>query len=514
MTINKMFYTLLFIIFFSCGKKDQDMPLTVNPSELVYSYNHSMKTVTLSAGINAGDITVSESGKDWCSAEINGTVLSVTVTENETLSQRKAVVTIRSGSETATVSVTQNPVNLQLTTKEIPLGGNSYVTSGTSGQVTDEGFYAWNNAETVFSTWLRVNQKGNLKLYLKYNADTDGNVINVSCQGHTFDVTLPKQQTAAFLGHIENVDPGYIRVDFKGVAPLKGAAFATPASLLVSGTATQSMNFVGDFDYYWGRRGPSVHMNYPIPGGTTAEWFYNEVTVPVGFDPVGSYFMANGFGQGYFGMQVNSASERRILFSVWSPANTDDPNQIAPEDQVLLIKKGTGVSTGSFGNEGSGGQSYLIYNWTAGTAYKFLNRVRPIDGNYSEYTAYFFAPETGTWKLIAQWKRPKIQTYYTGAYSFVENFNKDMGYLTRKAYYRNQWVYTSSGQWVELVDGRFSVDATGRPGWRKDFKGGTDGNGFFLQNCGFFDDFVNPDTPFQRTAGSQPVVDFDSLPNE
>ena len=90
----------------------------------------------------------------------------------------------------------------------------------------------------------------------------------------------------------------------------------------------------GDF-FHWGRRGPSVHLNYPIPDGVNAEWFYNEVTVPKGNDVVGSYYMATGFGEGYFGMQVNSPTERRILFSVWSPFQTDTPSQI-PADQKIM----------------------------------------------------------------------------------------------------------------------------------------------------------------------------------
>jgi hypothetical protein len=34
------------------------------------------------------------------------------------------------------------------------------------------------------------------------------------------------------------------------------------------------------------------------------EWFYSELTVPEGSDVIGSYFMANGFSEGYFGIQV------------------------------------------------------------------------------------------------------------------------------------------------------------------------------------------------------------------
>jgi len=60
-------------------------------------------------------------------------------------------------------------------------------------------------------------------------------------------------------------------------------------------------------------------------------YWYSELKVPKGQDTVGAYFMANGFNHGYFGMQVNSETERRIIFSVWSPFKTDNPKEI-PED--------------------------------------------------------------------------------------------------------------------------------------------------------------------------------------
>lgn len=65
--------------------------------------------------------------------------------------------------------------------------------------------------------------------------------------------------------------------------------------------------------------------------------------------------MAIGFNGGYFGMQVNSASERRILFSVWSPQDTNDPNSVLPENAVLLVEKGKDTIAKEFGGEGSGG---------------------------------------------------------------------------------------------------------------------------------------------------------------
>ena len=289
--------------------------------------------------------------------------------------------------------------NNGLTFQKIPLGGNSYVTvRGASGSVSDAGFQFWNDTKTIFSTYFRVNREGDLQLYLEYNSDTGGNVIDVSCKNQTFTLMLPKpcinKDTVVYIGSIDNCKTGYVQVDFQGKT-LKGNTFAAPSSLLVGGQASEGMNFVGDFSYYWGRRGPSVHLSYTIPAGKTAEWFYNELTVPQGEDVLGSYFMANGFGEGYFGIQVNSRTERRVLFSVWSPYNTDNPKEIPDEQKVLLVKKGKDVNTGEFGNEGSGGQSYLLYNWKAGNTYRFLTHIRPFERGYTEYTSYFYAPEMG-----------------------------------------------------------------------------------------------------------------------
>src|SRR5690606_40657805 len=107
-----------------------------------------------------------------------------------------------------------------------------------------------------------------------------------------------------------------------------------------------SAKYVADNEgnyFYWGRRGPSVHLSYTTPADKDIEYCYNEITVPEGEDVVGSYYMANGFGEGYFGIQVNSATERRILFSVWSPFHTDNPKEIPDDEKILLTAKGADV---------------------------------------------------------------------------------------------------------------------------------------------------------------------------
>ena len=400
--------------------------------------------------------------------------------------------------------------------QKIPLGGNSYIAvGGGAGAVKDTGFSDWSSKKTVFSTYFRVNQPGDLNLYLEYGADADNNIIKVSCQGKTFTVKLRQpginRDTIAYIGTIKNCATGYVQVNFQG-KKLEGRVFATPTALWAKGKAAEGMSYVDDFSYYWGRRGPSVHLNYTMPEGKTAEWFYNEVTVPKGMDAIGSYFMSNGFGEGYFGMQVNSSAERRVLFSVWSPFHTDDPNEIPEDKKIKLVKKGLGVKTGEFGNEGSGGQSYMVFNWKAGNTYRFLTRIRPADDGHSEYTSYFFAPEVGTWQLIAQFLRPHTTTYYTRPHSFLENFNKEMGHVTRKANYNNQWIYTTNGEWIELSHARFSADNTARHTARMDYKGGVEAAGFFLQNCGFLNDYTVIGSRFQRASqNNHPIINWNEL---
>src|SRR5690606_19829134 len=228
-----------------------------------------------------------------------------------------------------------------------------------------------------------------------------------------------------------------------------GSEFATVSALVMKGSAAGgrtafTKNNEGNF-FYWGRRGPSVHLNFELPAETNTEWFYNEVTVPQGSDVIGSFFMACGFGEGYFGFQVNSDTERRVLFSVWSPYKTDDPDAIPEDQRIALLGKGKEVHAGEFGNEGSGGQSYLSYPWKAGNTYRFLLRGKPDGKGNTVYTAFFYAPEDEQWKLIASFRRPQTTTWLTRFHSFLENFNPRTGDTERRVWFDNQWMRDSEG---------------------------------------------------------------------
>lgn len=397
----------------------------------------------------------------------------------------------------------------------ISMGGNTYITSKddvSAGKIGKDGIEKWTNPSTVYSTFFRISKPGKMSLFLKYNVLYDSE-IKITCNKSYFKVKLPKgEDQVKFIGHLAQADTGYVRVDLQGVKRT-GDEFAQVAALLVDGEVTNgTINYVGDFSFYWGRRGPSVHLNYPFPQKENIEWFYNEVTVPVGEDPVGSYYMANGFGEGYFGIQVNSPTERRILFSVWSPFTTDNPKDIPEDQRIKMLKKGGDVHIGEFGNEGAGGQSYLIFPWITGNTYKFLTRVHPNGKGATEYTAYFFAPELGKWRLVAQFLRPITDTWYKHAHSFLESFHPESGYISRKGLYGNQWARTADGRWIELTAARFTADETARKKARMDYKGGVDDGKFFLQNCGFLSDYTTIGSTFSRPAtGIEPVIDWKQL---
>lgn len=402
----------------------------------------------------------------------------------------------------------------------VPIGGNSYLTSSATGavdRVEASGIKQWQNDKSVFSIYFRADRAAVLDLGLRLKVPDGDSVFRATVAGSAFEIDVTGADVRDVpLGKITTDQAGYVRVDLQGLRKT-GAVFADVGDLVVeSETAGLKLDYVkepSENRFYWGRRGPSVHLNYEAPAGKTIEYFHSEITVPEGQDPIGSYFMANGFGEGYFGMQVNSPDQRRILFSVWSPFHTDNPKEIPEAQRIQLLAKGKGVHTGEFGNEGSGGQSYLIYPWKAGTTYRFLNRARPDGLGYTLYTAWFFAPEAGKWKLIASFRRPQTNKHLTGLHSFLENFADRNGYQGRMAYHGNQWARDTGGNWHELTKARFTGDDIARRQYRLDYAGGVKGGKFFMHNGGFFAETVKLGSTFARepTPAKQPDVNPHTL---
>lgn len=397
-------------------------------------------------------------------------------------------------------------------TTYIDLSGNAYVTKENQGEdkinITDSGLLNWNNSDEIISVYFHVEEPQKLDISLLCSGNS---TIKMSYLKKSHVIKLNSDSLIVIpAGKFQIKKAGYVRIDIQGINK-KDESFGNIQNIILNNTKGK-VTYVHDFSNYWGKRGPSVHMAYLLPKDTI-EWFYNEVIVPKEGEVIGSYYMTNGFGEGYCGIQYNSPTERRILFSIWSPFETDNPNDIPEDEKIILLRKGEGVNIGEFGNEGSGGQSFLRYNWKAGVQYKFLTQVHPDKKGNTIYTAYFYAPDEDKWRLIASFLRPKTTTWYRGAHSFLENFIPSQGYITRSVEFGNQWALDKNGKWHELTEGIFTYDATAHAGVRLDYQGGTlKNNHFYLKNGGFFDNNTQYKSKFTRkSTGISPIINFDNL---
>jgi hypothetical protein len=306
-------------------------------------------------------------------------------------------------------------------------------------------------------------------------------------------------------GSFDVAAAGYQRFTLESLnAPGKSAGNVD--ALMLDGPATRDAHF----NLKERRNAASVHLLYPVPRGTNVQAFYCEMTALE--DPLWTYYMACGWHRGYFGMQVNSPSERRIIFSVWDSGNEAvERNKVGAADRVTLVAKGEGVDSGDFGHEGTGGHSHLVYPWKTGAKQRFLVSAKPVDATHTIYAGYYFRPDKKEWMLISSWKAPKDGGYLRGLYSFSENFGGANGHCVRKALYGNQWIQTDAGQWLELTTASFSHDPTGKADRLDRFMGVENGQ-FFLSQGGFGSGYTKYGAKFSRPASGLPPSDLPPNP--
>ena len=253
------------------------------------------------------------------------------------------------------------------------------------------------------------------------------------------------------------------------------------------------------------RNAASVHLSYPIDNNPEITGYYCEVEPKS--DPIHTFYMACGFKRGYFGIQVNGPTERRVIFSIWDAGGeANDRGKVSDENRVKMLAKGDGVVAGDFGNEGTGGHSHLVYNWKLGDTFRFFVTAKP-EGTATVYTSYFWFPDRKAWGLISSFRAPKDGGYLRGMHSFIENFWGTNGNLKRTAIFKNQWIRIGESTWKELGHARFTCDATGKAD-RFDYVSRPEGAGFLLQNGGFEDNGVKLGDSFDRSLTGKSPTDL------
>jgi hypothetical protein len=228
------------------------------------------------------------------------------------------------------------------------------------------------------------------------------------------------------------------------------------------------------------RAARSVHLAYTAPEGTL---FYNEIVVEKSVD--GSYFMACGWNTGYFGIQqLNSSTNKVVLFSVWDSARGDDPKAVKAEERVEVLFQGEGVRIKRFGGEGTGGQCMAPFSWELNETNHFLVRAE-VEKEKTAYTAWIQRRGAHEWWKLATFRTRTQGRPLSGYYSFVEDFRRDGVSATeqRRARFQNCWIKTVEGKWLAVDKARFTASSAT---WeaKESINAGTADRGFFLETGG------------------------------
>jgi hypothetical protein len=371
-----------------------------------------------------------------------------------------------------------------------------------AAQVGPEEITGWSSSDSV--VWGGMLNAGELKakVILKLPPGAMSRLkLTIDGQSNEVDVTGAVGPAVAEFASFKTTAEGYQRIELTGISK-SGNIFGDIQELVLSGPAVKD----AFFNLKPRRNAASVHLHYPVEKRVEVASFYNEL-VPRK-DPVATYYEACGFSRGYFGIQVNSSTERRVIFSVWDAGLEGiDRRKVKDENRVKLIAKGEGVVATDFGNEGTGDHSHLKYNWKTGQTQRFLVTAKA-DGDATIYSGYFYFSEKQRWGLIASFRAPHDGKLLRGLYSFSENFGGSNGDLQRLCEYANQWIKTPDGKWIELTTAQFTHDSTGGKD-RRDFGAGITKDGhFYLSNGGFYSEPVKYGDVFTRPSGGQAPADI------
>ena len=164
------------------------------------------------------------------------------------------------------------------------------------------------------------------------------------------------------------------------------------------------------------------HLWWNLEGQRDATILYGEITV-LATRPHIYYCGANWHpgepAGGYCGIQHNSRTERRTIFSIWDTSPELDP-RVTQADPATIFNR--------FGGEGEGAHTHMLWSWKEHETFPFFVRKGPgskpgtVDARY-----YIFDPERKAWRHSATITSPEgskrsVATLGGGINSFLENF--------------------------------------------------------------------------------------------
>ncbi len=403
----------------------------------------------------------------------------------------------------------------------VPINGNGYYKSNIKKEIDSDGdeipVNKFRSKDDYLNVYFYPQKKGKIHVGLKVKSNSS--LVNLKIKldgiGNDYSIIIPGglNDKEIAVGDFNILNPGYHFIEISNIETSQNQ-YPVIQGLVIQSETGNEIKYNKSFH----QGAASTHLRYTVPGDSTVKWFYTEVKVPKEVEnSEHAYYETNGFHSGYGGIQLNSLTERRFIFSIWSLFKTDDPTKIPNDYLVRLNSKGSNVFTGDFGNEGSGGHSHLVYPWKVDQTYRFLSGIKSLKGDSATYIAYYAVPEDQyQWHLMSEWTQHKTDTKtgFKNLYAFVENFGGN-GDDYFKAYYGNQWVVTPSGNWMELNEAKFTTTANPLKHQRYDYGAGVEGNWFYMYSGGFkhlknidAGDYIN--RPLNKV---HPTIIFESLPH-
>src|SRR5690606_20865707 len=150
----------------------------------------------------------------------------------------------------------------------VPIGGNTFLTStGNTDQVTSAGIKEWTSPQSLLTTYVHLASPQKALLQLEIAEQSHGSEIEVSVGSYVRRMVIPKGVRLLKVGEVP-LRTGYNRITFKGIHRIHGNYADLKAISLDTEGQGLNASFVEDnIDnrFYWGRRGPSVHLSYLVP---------------------------------------------------------------------------------------------------------------------------------------------------------------------------------------------------------------------------------------------------------
>ena len=130
--------------------------------------------------------------------------------------------------------------------------------------ISDGGIKKWDSEKAVIRTYFKTSKTGDISIGLKAKT-AQASTIKITMGNTSKQVSLDNTSFKTIDAGTFNIDTaGYQYIDIEGIEK-NGATFADISEVLIGGNAvSDSITYVPD-DFYFGRRGPSVHLKYETP---------------------------------------------------------------------------------------------------------------------------------------------------------------------------------------------------------------------------------------------------------